>query len=192
MLRRYERICFEKQYVSLVDRAGTPMASLIHPGHPLMQSVTDIVLEQHRNKLKQGTVLVDPMDMGLPPRVMFILDHSVKEGANPDQVVSRRIQFVEIDPQGVAINAGWAPHLDLESISQADRALIEDIFVAPWLNGTDVKNLEQVALAHASTHLVPVHFDEIRSRRERNVDKTLSAVHERLVKEINYWSGPLH
>jgi hypothetical protein len=43
-------------------------------------------------------------------------------------------------------------------------------------------------LAHASTHLVPEHFDEVRARREKNVDKTLAAVHERLVKEINYWS----
>ena len=45
-----------------------------------------------------------------------------------------------------------------------------------------------MALAHASTHLVPEHFNEVRSRREQNVDKTLNAVHERLVKEINYWS----
>jgi hypothetical protein len=126
--------------------------------------------------------------MGLTPKVMFIIDHSVKEGAKPDQVVSRRIQFVEIDPQGVAINAGWAPHLDMEPISQADLALIQDVFAAPWLNGTDAQNLEHVALAHASTHMVPEHFDEVRSRREQNVDKTLNAVHERLVKEINYWS----
>ena len=188
VLRRYERVCFEKQYVRLIDRVGTPMASLIHPGHPLMQSVTDLVLEQHRNKLKQGAVLVDPSDMGLTPKVMFIIDHSVKEGAKPDQVVSRRIQFVEIDPQGVAINAGWAPHLDMEPISQADLALIQDVFAAPWLNGTDAQNLEHVALAHASTNMVPEHFDEVRSRREQNVDKTLNAVHERLVKEINYWS----
>lgn len=188
VLRRYERVCFEKQYVRLIDRVGTPMASLIHPGHPLMQSVTDLVLEQHRNKLKQGAVLVDPSDMGLTPKVMFIIDHSVKEGAKPDLVVSRRIQFVEIDPQGVAINAGWAPHLDMEPISQADLALIQDVFAAPWLNGTDAQNLEHVALAHASTNMVPEHFDEVRSRREQNVDKTLNAVHERLVKEINYWS----
>ena len=188
VLRRYERVCFEKQYVRLIDRVGTPMASLIHPGHPLMQSVTDLVLEQHRNKLKQGAVLVDPSDMGLTPKVLFIIDHSVKEGAKPDQVVSRRIQFVEIDPQGVAINAGWAPHLDMEPISQADLALIQDVFVGPWLNGTDAQNLEHVALAHASTNMVPEHFDEVRSRREQNVDKTLNAVHERLVKEINYWS----
>lgn len=188
VLRRYERVCFEKQYVRLIDRVGTPMASLIHPGHPLMQSVTDLVLEQHRNKLKQGAVLVDPSDMGLTPKVMFIIDHSVKEGAKPEQVVSRRIQFVEIDPQGAAINAGWAPHLDMEPISQSDLALIQDVFAAPWLNGTDAQNLEHVALGHASTHMVPEHFDEVRSRREQNVDKTLNAVHERLVKEINYWS----
>ena len=45
VLRRYERVCFEKQFVRLIERAGAPMASLLHPGHPLMQSVTDLVLE---------------------------------------------------------------------------------------------------------------------------------------------------
>jgi hypothetical protein len=63
-------------------------------------------------------------------------------------------------------------------------ALIEDVLAAPWI----AKDLEQVALAHASTHLVPEHFDEVRTRREKTVDKTLAAVHERLVREINYWS----
>ena len=184
VLRKYERVCFEKQYVRLADRVGAPMASLMHPGHPLMQSVTDLVMEQHRNKLKQGTVLVDPTDMGLLPKVMFIIDHCVKEGADSTHVVSRRMQFVEIDPQGGAINAGWAPHLDLEPIAKADMALIEDVLSAPWIT----QNLEQQALAHASTHLVPEHFDEVRTRREKSVDKTLTAVHERLVKEINYWS----
>ncbi|OIQ80040.1 RNA polymerase-associated protein RapA [mine drainage metagenome] len=188
VLRRYERVCFEKQYVRVADRIGAPMASLLHPGHPLMQSVTDIVLEHHRNKLKQGAVLVDLSDMSITPKVMFIIDHSVKEGADPTLVVSRRMQFVEIDPQGSAINAGWAPHLDLEPISKSDMALIEDVLGAPWLNGTDARSLEQVALAYASTHLVPEHFDEVRTRREKNVDKTLAAVQERLVKEINYWS----
>ena len=108
VLRKYERVCFEKQYVRLTDRVGATMASLLHPGHPLMQSVTDLVLEQHRNTLKQGAVLVDPNDMGLTPKVTFIIDHSVKEGRDPAQVVSRRMQFITIDPQGSASNAGWA------------------------------------------------------------------------------------
>lgn len=184
VLRKYERICFEKQYVRLVDRVGAPMASLIHPAHPLMQSMTDLVLEQHRNKLKQGAVLVDPKDMGLNPKVLFIIDHSVKEGSDPAHVISRRVQFIEIDENGRAANAGWAPHLDMETIQPADLRLIEDVLNAPWIT----RNLEGAALAHASTSLVPEHFEEVKARRERSVDKTLAAVQERLVKEINFWS----
>lgn len=184
VLRRYERVCFEKHYVRMPDRVGAPMASLIHPGHPLMQAVTDLVLEAHRNKLKQGAVLVDPADTGITPKVMFIVDHSVREGADPARVVSRRMQFIEIDEGGGASNAGWAPHLDLEPLSGADVPLVEDMLAAPWI----AKDLEHMALAYASSDLVPEHFDEVRSRREKLVDKTLTAVHERLVKEINYWS----
>jgi superfamily II DNA or RNA helicase len=184
VLRRYERVCFEKQYVRLLDRVGAPMASLIHPAHPLMQSVTDIVLEQHRRKLKQGTVLIDPNDLGITPKVCFIIDHSVKEGADSSQVISRRMQFVSIDSQGNAGNAGWAPHLDLEPIGEDDLKLVEDVLQAPWIS----QNLEPQALAYAATHLVPEHFEEIKTRREKHVDKTLAAVHERLVKEIDFWS----
>jgi len=183
VLRRYDRICFEKQYVRLLDRVGAPMASLIHPGHPLMQSVTDIVLEQHRNKLKQGAVLVDPADMGVTPRTLFIIDHSVKEGADPAQTVSRRMQFVEIDPQGNAVQAGWAPHLDLEPIDAAGMQLVSDILDAPWLT----QNLEQVDLGYASSCMVPDHYEEVKRRREQRVDKTSAAVRERLVREINFW-----
>lgn len=184
VLRRYERVCFEKEHVRVPGRAEAKMASLIHPGHPLMQAVTDIVLEQHRNKLKQGAVLVDPADMGLTPRLILTIDHSVREGADQTRVVSRRLQFVEIDPQGHAISAGWAPHLDLEPIEPTDIALIQDVLAAPWI----ARDLEQLALAHASQQLVPMHFDEVRQRREQSVDKTLGAVRERLVKEINFWS----
>lgn len=183
VLRRYERICFEKQYVRLADRAGAAMASMVHPAHPLMQAVTDLVLELHRNKLKQGAVLVNPTDMGVTPKVMFIIDHSVKEGSNPDRVASRRIQFIEIDSQGSAVDAGYAPHLDLQTIDEADAALIQNILEASWIT----QNLEQQAIAHASSHLVPEHFEEVRTLRERTVDKILNAVHERLVKEINFW-----
>jgi hypothetical protein len=49
-------------------------------------------------------------------------------------------------------------------------------------------NLEALALHHASQHLVPEHYQEVKTRRERQADKVLAAVNERLVKEINYWS----
>ena len=184
VVRHYGRVCFDKQHIRLPDRVGAPTATLIHPGHPLMQAVTDLVLEMHRNKLKQGAVLVDPSDLSVTPRLLFIVDQSVKEGSDQKRVVSRRLQFVEIDQNGNAFNAGWAPHLDLQPIDPADRTLVEDVLSAPWIKS----DLEQLALTYAGGHLVPEHFDEVRMRREYMVDKTLAAVNERLVREINYWS----
>ena len=181
VLRKYERICFEKQHVR---QQGKPMADMIHPSHPLMHASTDLVLEAHRPKLKQGAVLVDPNDDGLEPKVLFMVNHTVREGDNSTEFASRRLQFVEIDEKGNAINAGWAPHLDLQPVDDYDHKLVGDILQAGWLN----HNLESLALNHASQQLVPEHYTEVKGRRERQADKTLAAVNERLVKEINYWS----
>ncbi|RAP35282.1 RNA helicase [Legionella quinlivanii] len=181
VLRKYERICFEKHHVR---QQGKPMADIIHPLHPLMHSATDLVLEAHRSKLKQGAVLVDPNDDGLTPKVLFMLDHTVRESGNSTNIASRRLEFIEIDERGNAINAGWAPHLDLKPIEDYDHNLVSDILNARWLNN----KLEALALNHASLKLVPEHYTEVKERRERQANKTLAAVNERLVKEINYWS----
>lgn len=186
VLKKYERICFEK---NLVRMHGKPMADLIHPGHPLMHATTDLILSAHRGKLKQGAVLVDPNDDGLEPRMLFMVDHSVRESADtghhtPQRIASRRLQFVEIDQQGNANHAGWAPHLDLQPIDAYDLKLVQSILNAPWINN----DLEKLALTHASRYLVLEHYQEVKARRERQADKILTAVHERLVKEINHWS----
>ncbi|RXE56040.1 RNA helicase [Methanoculleus taiwanensis] len=183
VMKRYERICFEKQYVRLLDRVGAPMAALIHPGHPLMQAVTDLVLEAHRPKLRQGAVLVDPNDPGVTPRVLFIIDHRVRDGNDENRTVSRRMQFVAIDAEGRAENAGWAPHLDLQPISDEERELVADVLASPWVSS----DLERMALGYATERLVPAHFEEVKARRERMADRTLAAVQARLVKEINFW-----
>ncbi|MGM0833389.1 MAG: helicase-related protein [Pseudomonadota bacterium] len=185
VLRKYERICFEKEHVRL---PGKPMADLIHPMHPLMHATTDLVLQAHRAKLKQGAVLVDPNDDSTEPKVLFMVDHSVREvekqGNGSPRVVSRRLQFVEIDEQGRATHAGWAPHLDMQPIDDHELNLVQDVLKAPWITG----DLEALALNHAVQALVPEHFHEVKGRRERHADKVLNAVNERLVKEINYWS----
>ncbi len=181
---KYERVCFEKSRIRVDDKPGETLASLLHPAHPLMQSVVDLTIEQHRSKLKQGSVLLNPNDEGVEPKLMLMLDHSVKEGGESGLVVSRRLQFVTIDQAGRIENAGWAPHLDLTPLDEVQSKMVADQLDAPWIK----KDLEQVALAHASDKLVPEHFEEVRSRRELQVDKNLAAIRERLVKEIDYWS----
>ena len=178
---RYERICFEKQWINVDSK---PMASLIHPGHPLMQAVTDLIIEQHRDKLRRGAVLVDTADFGTAPKMLLTLDHAVKEGVDQNMVVSRRMQFVYIDAERRVVNAGWAPHLDLRPLSAEEVRLMEDVIQSPKFG----QDLEQAALGYASSVLVPDHFQEVKTRREAMVDKTLRAVQERLVKEISYWS----
>lgn len=179
---KYARICFEKKDINV---RGKQMASLLHPGHPLMHAVIDLVLETHRPKLKQGAILVDPTDESTDAKVLFMIDHRVRESnGNPPLDASRRLQFVAIDERGRATNAGWAPHLDLQPISDGDKAVVKDVIDAPWLNN----NLEALALNYASQKLVPEHFQEVKERRERQVARVHKAVHERLVKEISHWA----
>lgn len=87
VVKKYERVCFEKEQIRV---HGKPMASLIHPTQPLMHAVTDLVLEANRGKLKQGAVLLDPNGDGTDPRVLLMIDHSVREaGGDPPRVISR-------------------------------------------------------------------------------------------------------
>jgi hypothetical protein len=182
VLRRYERVCFTKEAVRPVDRPGLAFATMIHPGHPLMLALSDVLLEQHANILRQGTILVDPADDGDQPSLLFLLTHEVKSGDG--EVISKRLQFIRVLPDGSATFAGWAPHLDLEPLAPADHLLLAETLGAPWLT----IGLEQRALALAASTLVPEHFSEVAGRRIAHVDKTLAAVHERLSKEIDYWS----
>jgi SNF2 family DNA or RNA helicase len=182
VLKRYDRICFEKDALQPSDKPGISRAVLMHPGHPLMLAVSDLLLEQHANLLRQGTVLVDPADDGVDPWLMFLVTHEVKSGDG--QVLSKRLQFVRVNPDGSTTFAGWAPHLDLEPLADSERPLIKDVLDAQWIR-TDQ---EQRAVALAATSIVPEHFREVNDRRVAHVDKTLAAVHERLSREIEFWS----
>ncbi len=182
VLRRYERVCFTREAVRPLDKPGAPFAAMLHPGHPLMLALSDILLEQHGNLLRQGTILVDPADEGEEPHLLFLLTHEIKSG--DDQVLSKRLQFVRVAPDGSAAFAGWAPHLDLESLAPADSALLKDVVDASWIRADQ----EHRALVLAAATLVPEHFQEVAARRIAHVDKTLAAVHERLTKEIAFWS----
>jgi len=48
--------------------------------------------------------------------------------------------------------------------------------------------MEQRAVALAASSLVPEHYREVATRRVDHVDRTLAAVHERLTKEIAFWT----
>lgn len=181
VLRRYERICFEREDIQPLDKAGLSRAVLMHPGHPLLLSMSDMILEEHANLLRQGTVLVDPADEGIEPALLFLLTHEIKSGDGA--VLSKRLQFVRVGSDGKPIFAGWAPHLDLQPLPNSERSLLNEVLASPWI----AAGQEARAVGLAAETLVPEHYNEVAHRRIAHVEKTLAAVHERLSKEIGYW-----
>jgi len=184
VLPRYERICFEKDLISI---SGKPLADFICPGHPLLDATIDLTKERYRDLLKQGTLFLDENDTGEELKVLFYLEHSIQD-ARVDKhgnrrVVSRRMQFVEMNEKGTVRNAGYAPYLDYRPLSEEEQRLISQELQQEWLKG----ELESKAATYAVTRLVKEHFDEVRQRREDLTVKTITAVKERLTKEISYW-----
>jgi SNF2 family DNA or RNA helicase len=184
LLKRYERICFEKD---LINIAGKPMAAFVCPGHPLLDITIDLVIEKYHNLLRQGAVLVDDNDPGEDMRVLVYLEHAVQDAhVNRDgkrRVVSRRMQYVLIDQAGNNHDAGSAPYLDYRPLVGT-----EELLVKPLLGSLGTgKEIEAQAFSYAIAHLVPPHLQEIRQRKEELVERTLRAVQDRLTKEINYW-----
>jgi len=184
VLTRYERVCFDKELMNLV---GKPIAEFICPGHPMLDSLVDILLERERDVLKRGAVLIDPTDDSERPRVLFYVEHSLQDGRltrdGQRRIVSKRLQFMEIDQEGNVRSAGLAPYLDYEPIADAERALAGSELQAEWLS----KDIEPTIIQYAVEHLVPKHLEEVRGRKLEIVARTIQAVKERLTKEINYW-----
>jgi len=186
VLPRYERIAFEK---SLVAPQGQPLAAFVCPGHPLLDSVLDLVIERHRDLLKRGTVLVDESDSGTRPRVLFYIEHSIQDASltrsGARRIVSKRMLYVELDAEGSARHVHYAPYLDYRPLGAGDPG-VEAFLDRPectWIN----RDLEQKAQGYAVAHVVPEHWAEVRVPRLALIEKTEAAVKERLTKEITYW-----
>jgi superfamily II DNA or RNA helicase len=185
MLPRYERVTFEKELITV---QGKPLAEFVCPGHPLLDAVIDLILERYRGLLKRGALLIAPGATRVDSiRALCYLEHSIQDArtdrSGNRRLVSRRMQFVEIDANGAAHNAGYAPYLDYRPASDEERELLRSALEADWLS----KDLEQQAVNYAVSDLVPEHLAEIKSRKEALIAKTEAAVRDRLTKEINYW-----
>lgn len=183
---RYERICFEKALIN-VDRK--PRATLICPGHPLLDVTVDLILERYKYLLKQGAVLVDDTDLGTSPRLLFYVEHSIVDGRSAPSgeplLVSRRLHFVEMTPDRRFRDVGYAPYLNYRPPKQDERCLIDQTL-------RDVEsppNAEAAAVDYAMAGFVPEHYEEVKKRRLELVDKTEAAVKDRLTKEIIYWDN---
>jgi superfamily II DNA or RNA helicase len=185
VLKRYERVCFDKEYCTM---PGKPQADLLCPGHPLLEAVIDIIREKNADVMKRGTVFVDDSDYSQEARLLFFIEDSVQDGVitkkGNRRTISKHIHFVELKKDDSASNAGYAPYLDYRPADQNEYAAIREwIQSQDWLNN----GVEEKAKAYAIEKLIPQHFAEVKSRKEAMLNKTEKAVKERLTAEIQYW-----
>ncbi len=186
VLPRYERIAFEKD---LVAPPNQPMAAFVCPGHPLLDALIDLTLERQRDLLRRGTILVDERDTGIMPRILFYMEHAIQDASatrnSEHRVISKQMLYVELDNEGNTHHLHYAPYLDFRPLKE-DEPDIDTLLSLPecaWIT----RELEQKALAHAITEVVPAHLEEVRNRRLELINKTRAAVKDRLTKEISYW-----
>ena len=154
---------FEKD---LTRPPGRPRADLLAPGHPLLDAVTDLIIERYGTLLKQGTVLVDRHDPAETPRLLVAVTQEITDGHDPARTISKRFDYVEIGPgrsDGAQGRTGCAPPAR-RGIWTTSLPMIPNGTVAlrlrddPWLSS----GVESLALDWAVTRACPPNLPRTR------------------------------
>ena len=184
VLKRYERICFDKEHLE-----PSPRAELVCPGHPLLDATIDLTLERSEGVMKQGAILVDKGDPGDKPRLLFYIEHAIQDGRRvadgSHRVISKRLQYLETSEAGGFRAAGPAPYVDYDWLPPEDLALVEQHLEEPWLQ----KDWDHEVISWASTTLVPEHLREVKAQRLPAIEKAKNEIRGRLLREINHWDS---
>ena len=189
--KQYEAITFEKEGI-IID--GKNDATLVCPGHPLLNALIDIVLSAGYETLKQGTILIDEEGSFVSStggdRLLFYIDDTIFDGRKDTNghpvMISHRLHFLEIYKEGERICAqfaGYAPHLDYRCPTEDELLIINKVLKEKIWWGSDAEGL---ARKYAIEHLTVPHRDEIEKLRIAQVDKVEAAVKRRLDSEISY------
>lgn len=185
VLNRYERICFDKEACNI---PGLSPATLVCPGHPLLEATADLIRERYSESLKHGTVFVDESDYGREPRLLFYIEDAIQDGVvlptGNKRIISKHVHFVELKEDGTAMNAGYAPYLDYRALTEDEFPAVQDyIRHQPWLT----QGVEELAKHYAISQIIPTHFSEVKEHKTKLLDKIAKAVKDRMTAEIQYW-----
>jgi superfamily II DNA or RNA helicase len=179
VLRRYERVTFDRDRVHVVGKAR---ADLIAPGHPLLDAVVSLIIDRYGSLLKQGAVLVDRRDVGEDPHLLVAITQEVADGR--DIVIGKRFDFVELGPKRTR-TAKAAAYLDYTPATDAEREAVAHVLQQEWL----ASGVEDSAIGWAVEHGLAAYSDELKAKVAADAAKTRALVKARLLQGINYWDS---
>lgn len=182
----YHRVTFDPKCVRV--EGNNHLATLLHPGHPLVAAMIGVISERHHEALRRGAILVDRSDLSTQPYVVSLLEHDVTDGRTGRDgqplVISRRAQYVRIDPDGSMAPLTGSPIPNYEVPADDELTIARTVLSEPWAQASD---LDQRVIREASVTIARHHADEVTNRTLERVDKTERLVRQRLTREINYW-----
>lgn len=177
--RSYENVVFQR---GLIRQTGRPDASLIAPGHPLLEALTERVENVYGKLVSEGSILVDRTESQRDkPFLLFTVQQIITNSTEEEQTVLSMFEFADIDSEG---NIGWsiAPqYLDFEPPTQLEEATVRKELVADFDFNKSWKAIEASATKRALSETLVREQEEVSLR----IGKIREQVQERLENEIN-------
>lgn len=177
----YERVTFRRELKKVGNK---PTATLLAPGHPLLDAVIDLTIEDLRDSLNKGSVFIDATDKQRSDvSIIYAVEQKVLNSAIPPMTIDRHFDFVEIDRDSQGSIANMAPYLDFSKPTPDQKADVEKLLTLHAESASDESTVRKwaVELGVNST------LKEKRMLAEQIRDKTKLQILERLNKEINHW-----
>jgi superfamily II DNA or RNA helicase len=182
VLHTYERVTFERD---LTRPRGKPRADLLAPGHPLLDAVTDLIIERYGPLLKQGAILVDRHDRGDQARLLVAVTQEITDGHDPARTIAKQFGFAELSHSG-ATAAGQARYLDYQPAEATERAAAGPALLSQdWLRA----GADRLAVDWAVEHDIPELLDRTRQLVTQRTAQTRRLVKQRLTQQINHWDA---
>ena len=186
VMDKYSRVAFDRPYVRVEGHAAD--ATLLHPGHPLMKALLSVIGDRYGDTLRHGTILIDKYDPSITPYVVCLLEHDITDGRTDrtghPQIVSRRVQYVRVDPDGNITPIAQTPIPNLDVPSDEELATARRVLAEHWASAAD---LDHRVVGYASATIARNHLSDISTRTHERIDKTTRLVRARLQHEIDYW-----
>ncbi|WP_434968844.1 helicase-related protein [Microbacterium sp. bgisy207] len=178
---RYERATFETAHVRPENQT---QAALLAPGHPLLQAVIELTIEDLGPVLKRGTVFVDRREQQSEhTALLYAVEQRIQNATTDADTVSHHFDYPVLDTTGAVTLAAAPPYLDYDAPHAGEAAAIAEVLADEWANSDHERSIRTWAYRDG---LAP-RMDELAARIAVDVDRTRVQVKERLLAEINHW-----
>ncbi|MBT1175486.1 DUF3883 domain-containing protein [Bifidobacterium sp. LC6] len=178
----YERITFEPRLTHLGQ--GKPDALLIAPGVPLLDAVTNLIIDQYGETLDHGTVFVDRTDTQPDePTLMVAAEQTITDVKG--DAISRHFDYLQLGEHDKPAFSPAPPYLDYDRPRDEESGAVTQLLDSSWLHADHTDVMRSMVYEQGTKP----RLAELQARKSAENEHVLTQVKDRLGAEISYWYG---